>query len=132
MERLQNRNTEKEIFLEIECFFEIDEFYTRDQVESIVDARGSSAKIVINVLIEKSLITIDGDNRISMHNLLQEMGQVIVRDEHKLPGNRSRLWIAEDVRQVVERDTVRSNTLIFLFDAYSFNIKFLNVYCIFY
>lgn len=132
MERLQNRNTEKEIFLEIECFFEIDEFYTRDQVESIVDARGSSAKIVINVLIEKSLITIDGDNRISMHNLLQEMGQVIVRDEHKLPGNRSRLWIAEDVRQVLERDTVRSNTLIFLFDAYSFNIKFLNVYCIFY
>ncbi|XP_060674482.1 disease resistance protein RPV1-like isoform X2 [Ziziphus jujuba] len=143
IERLSDINTEQEIFLDIKCFFEVDEFYTRDQVESIVAGRGSSAKIAISVLIDKSLITIDDDNRIRMHNLLQEMGWAIVRDEHKLPGNRSRLWIAEDVCHVLERDTGTATIEGILFDMSKFkkdvkvsptafsnmhNLRFLKIY----
>jgi hypothetical protein len=43
-----------------------------------------------------------------MHDLLQEMGREIVRQESpKEPGKRSRLWFHEDVRHVLEENTVR-------------------------
>ncbi|KAF5471669.1 hypothetical protein F2P56_008442 [Juglans regia] len=41
-----------------------------------------------------------------MHDLLQEMGRELVREESpKEPGKRSRLWFYEDVRHVLEENT---------------------------
>ncbi|GAY31828.1 hypothetical protein CUMW_272380 [Citrus unshiu] len=52
----------------------------------------------LNILIAKSLVTVSNDNKIQMHDLLQEMGREVVRQECiKEPGKRSRLWYHEDV-----------------------------------
>ncbi|KAH9727757.1 Disease resistance-like protein DSC1 [Citrus sinensis] len=53
--------------------------------------------------IYKSLITISY-NRLQMHDLLQEMGQTIVREESEEPGKRSRLWDHEDVYDVLTKN----------------------------
>ncbi|XP_060668166.1 disease resistance protein RUN1-like [Ziziphus jujuba] len=75
---------EKEIFLDIACFFNGDD---RDDVQSILNACGFFADIGIRVLIDKSLITIM-DNKLWMHGLLQEMGkEIIYQQSIKEPGN---------------------------------------------
>ena len=50
-----------------------------------------------------------------MHDLLQEMGWEIVRQESdKDPGGRSRLWIYEDVHCALTQNTVRYIHYLFL------------------
>ncbi|XP_060673834.1 disease resistance protein RPV1-like [Ziziphus jujuba] len=100
-------DTEKDIFLDIACFFN---GYNRDYVESILDNGDSISKIAISVLIDKSLITENwnswkDETELWMHDLLQQMGHAIVRGENKEPGKRSRLWIAKVVCQTFERNT---------------------------
>ena len=61
----------------------------------------------IGVLIDKSLITIEGHEILRMHDLLQDMGQEIVRRESpREPGGRSRLWICKDVIRVLKNNIV--------------------------
>ena len=64
--------------------------------------------------MDKSLITIGNDRRLVMHDLLQDMGREIIRQEsHKEPGKRSRLWFHEDVRYVLEENMVRLKNTLF-------------------
>ena len=57
--------------------------------------------------MDKSLITIDDHGILSMHDLLQDMGQEIVHHESpKEPGRRSRLWIYKDVIHVLKNNNV--------------------------
>nr|XP_048324914.1 disease resistance protein RUN1-like [Ziziphus jujuba var. spinosa] len=91
---------EKKIFLDIACFFNGDD---RDDMQSILNACGFFADIGIRVLIDKSLITIM-DNKLWMHDLLQEMGKEIIRQQSiKEPGNPSRLW-NDDVYHLLENN----------------------------
>ncbi|KAF4355031.1 hypothetical protein F8388_026532 [Cannabis sativa] len=92
---------EKDIFLDIVCFFKGED---RSLVENILDGCDLFADIGITDLINKSLITII-ENRVWMHDLLQEMGWEIVRQESKDLGKRSRLWIADDVCRVLKTNT---------------------------
>jgi hypothetical protein len=74
----------------------------------ILDSCDFFPYIGIKVLMDKSFITIDGLNRLDMHDLLQDMGREIVRQESpKKPGKRSRLWFHEDVRSVLQKNMVR-------------------------
>ena len=57
--------------------------------------------------MDKSLITIASDGTLTMHDLLQEMGQDIVGCESpKEPSKRSRLWCYKDVLHVLKNNTV--------------------------
>ncbi|XP_050253693.1 disease resistance protein Roq1-like [Quercus robur] len=92
----------KEIFLDITCFFR---GYTKDEVLEMLKNRGFDAKIGLSVLVEKSLITMDDNEHLGMHDLLQEMGQKIVR--LKSGGNlgkQSRLWLSEDLLCVLKNN----------------------------
>ncbi|KAL5554525.1 hypothetical protein UlMin_041926 [Ulmus minor] len=89
---------ERDIFLDIACFLKNE---TEDFVEGIL---GHESIIAIAVLVNKSLITIDQDGLIRMHDLIQEMGWEIVRQSTKKLGKRSRLWTAEDVSYVLENN----------------------------
>ncbi|KAF3449348.1 hypothetical protein FNV43_RR10076 [Rhamnella rubrinervis] len=96
-------NMQKELFLDIACFFSCSYYnrFKRDEVESIEGS--SSAKIGISVLNEKSLVTISCCSQVvSVHNLVQQVAFAMVCEEHKEPGNRSRLWIAKDISHVLE------------------------------
>ncbi|PON37242.1 TIR-NBS-LRR-like protein [Parasponia andersonii] len=93
---------EKDIFLDIACFFKGDR---KDFVERILDDSCGFADI-IRVLIDKSLVSVTRYKELWMHDLMQEMGWEIVRQECiKEPGMRSRLWITEDICRVLKNDT---------------------------
>jgi hypothetical protein len=93
----------KNIFLDIACFFKgNDAKYVRE----MLDACGFCSNTGIDELKDKCLITEDW-RCFWMHDLLQEMGREIVRQESKEPGERSRLWFHEDVRSVLEGNMVR-------------------------
>ncbi|KAH9781787.1 ADP-ribosyl cyclase/cyclic ADP-ribose hydrolase [Citrus sinensis] len=97
------QDSEKKIFLDVACFFK---WKNRDYVTKILEGCGFSPVIGIEVLIEKSLLTVDGRNILHMHDLLQELGQLIVtRQSPEEPGKRSRIWREEEVRQVLTNNT---------------------------
>ncbi|XP_060673901.1 disease resistance protein RUN1-like [Ziziphus jujuba] len=94
------------MFLDIACF--ITGKVYREEVEYMFSCSDHyDATIEITALIDKSLLTEScpyGRRRLSMHDLLREMGQAIVCDESKIPGNHSRLWTANDVCHVLEKN----------------------------
>ncbi|KAH9782821.1 Disease resistance-like protein DSC1 [Citrus sinensis] len=92
------KSEEKNIFLDIACFFAGED---KDFVLRILEV----SNCVLNVLVNKSLITLSYSNKLQMHDLLQEMGREIVRQEFvKEPGKRSRLWYHEDVYHVLKKN----------------------------
>ena len=96
---------EKNIFLDIACFFKGEDI---DHVVEILKGCGFSTECGIKTLINKSLITINFANKLEMHDLIQEMGKGIVRQEcPKEPERRSRLWEHEDIFDVLKRNMVR-------------------------
>ena len=95
--------TEKKIFLDIACFLKGED---KDLVINILRTPHYMPSIDIDVLVEKSLITILGRN-LWMHDLLQKFGRQIVHNESpEQPGSRSRLWLKEDVLHVLKHGTV--------------------------
>ena len=94
---------EKGTFLDIACFFEGED---KEVVSRIL--HNVSIECGISILHDKGLITIL-ENKLEMHNLIQQMGHEIVRQEcPKEPGKWSRLWDPEDVYRVLTKNTVRN------------------------
>ncbi|KAG7942557.1 hypothetical protein I3843_16G109500 [Carya illinoinensis] len=93
---------EKKIFLDIACFFK---GKSVEYVTKILDSCRFSSSIDITRLKEKCLININCNWRVEMHDLLQEMGKEIVRQESPEAGERSRLWSYKDVCHVLEENT---------------------------
>jgi dephospho-CoA kinase len=94
----------KNTFLDIACFFKGEDV---KYVTKILDSCGLHSYSSITELKEKCLI-IEFQGILAMHDLLEEMGREIVRQESpKEPGERSRLWFHEDVRHVLREATVR-------------------------
>ncbi|XP_065628309.1 disease resistance protein RUN1-like [Quercus suber] len=94
--------TQRELFLDIACFFKGE---NKDCIREILKSFGYYPDYNIGVLMDKSLITINENGALWMHDLLQEMGQDIVRRESKEPGRRTRLWLYEDVLHVLKNNT---------------------------
>ncbi|KAK8329555.1 hypothetical protein V6Z12_A11G329300 [Gossypium hirsutum] len=94
---------EKNIFLDIACFFNGEE---KDFVMKVLDGCEFCPDIGIDVLIKKSLLTVNKCNRLQMHDLLQEMGRKFVREKSvDEPGKRCRLWAERDVYHVLTTKT---------------------------
>ncbi|KDO37198.1 hypothetical protein CISIN_1g017858mg [Citrus sinensis] len=93
---------EKNIFLDVACFFQGEDV---DLVMKFFNASGFYPEIGMSVLVDKSLIAIDSHKKITMHDLLQELGREIVRQESIDPANRSRLWHHEDIYEVLTYNT---------------------------
>ncbi|XP_028798421.1 disease resistance-like protein DSC1 [Neltuma alba] len=98
---------EKNIFLYIACFLK---GYESQQIILLLNACGFSTIIGLRVLRDRALITEVKESairksRIFMHDLIQEMGWEIVREESiDNPGNRSRLWDANDIYHVLKHN----------------------------
>ncbi|XP_027337081.1 TMV resistance protein N-like, partial [Abrus precatorius] len=90
---------EREIFLDICCFFIGKE---RTYVTKILNGCGLHADDGIATLIEMSLIKVENENKLAIHDLLRDMGIEIIRQSSpKEPEKRSRLCILEDVVDVL-------------------------------
>ncbi|AES87069.1 TIR-NBS-LRR RCT1-like resistance protein, putative [Medicago truncatula] len=93
--------TEKQIFLDIACFF-----IGMDRNDAIQILNGCQffADIGIKVLLERSLLTVDNRNKLRMHDLLRDMGRQIIYEESPFdPENRSRLWRHEEVFDILSK-----------------------------
>ncbi|XP_023764577.2 TMV resistance protein N, partial [Lactuca sativa] len=94
---------EKELFLDIACFFR--RGFKIERAILILDACGFHPVIGIKVLVQKALITISEDGTFDMHDLVQELAHYIVRGEYpKNPEKHSRIWNAEDVLTLCAMD----------------------------
>ncbi|XP_040997963.1 disease resistance protein RUN1-like isoform X2 [Juglans microcarpa x Juglans regia] len=95
-------DTEKKLFLDIACFFNGEE---KKRVADILEGSGCYPKIDMENLIDKSLITIL-ERKLWIHDLLQRVGWEIIRCQSpQNPGERSRLWLCDDVFKVLMDNT---------------------------
>ncbi|XP_048446198.1 TMV resistance protein N-like isoform X1 [Pyrus x bretschneideri] len=103
---------EKRIFLDVACFHKGK--HTQRVIEILDNSFDISSGILIDALIEKSLLTSEKCflydtsvkySKIGMHDLIQEMAWRIVGNESKEPGLRSRLWLPNDIFHVFMNNT---------------------------
>ncbi|KAF3447805.1 hypothetical protein FNV43_RR08510 [Rhamnella rubrinervis] len=88
--------TDRLIFLDIACFFKGQE---ENNVKSILDSCGFEPEFGISNLVAKSMLSIQEDRKLWMHDKLQEMGQQISRgNEAEGP---SRLWNEEEFNRIL-------------------------------
>lgn len=103
--------TEKDIFLDIACFFKGEK---RGFLEGILDGCGRFATAGIGVLIDKALITICKDsNTVQMLDLLQVMAFEIVRSQSsdQDPRNGRRVWVADDIYHMFKYNRVSTERI---------------------
>ncbi|KAK4594864.1 hypothetical protein RGQ29_018551 [Quercus rubra] len=94
--------TEKEIFLNIACFFNHEK--TKDVVE-ILNYLDLFPDVGLGVLFDKSLVKFWG-HTLWMHDLLQEMGKNIVYEKCPTePGKCGKLWLFKDINDVLTENT---------------------------
>ncbi|XP_048132674.1 disease resistance protein Roq1-like [Rhodamnia argentea] len=92
---------EKDVFLDICCFFK---GRSTKYIIKVLNSCDFDTIIGVQVLVEKSLI-IEEEGALQMHDLIQLMGMDIVKQECRDdPGRRSRLWLCDDVRDVLSGD----------------------------
>ncbi|KAK4339838.1 hypothetical protein RND71_041300 [Anisodus tanguticus] len=98
---------DKNLFLDIACFFTRKD---KDYVIAVLDESYIYARVGIQNLADRFLLTIEG-NKLIMHQMLRDMGREIVRQESpKKPGKRTRLWHYKDSFNVL-RENMGSKTI---------------------
>ncbi|XP_024964998.1 TMV resistance protein N-like [Cynara cardunculus var. scolymus] len=103
-------NNDKELFKHIACFFVGED---RNYIETILKACSIRTLHGITNLIDRCLLTIGPRNELKMHQLLQEMGRDVVRQESpNKPWKRSRLWCHEESFNVLEQNKVTCHSYL--------------------
>ncbi|KAH0997288.1 hypothetical protein GBA52_021152 [Prunus armeniaca] len=90
---LQDNPDDQNLFLHIACFFV---GKRKDYIVRILDGCDFFTVVGIENLMDRCLVTVDQDEKVSMHQMICDMGREIVRLESKEPANRSRLWNDKD------------------------------------
>ncbi|CAI9279243.1 unnamed protein product [Lactuca saligna] len=91
----------KEIFLDVACFMK---GLQKEDAIRILESCGLHAIYGLTVLEQKSLISIS-NQRLSMHDRIEELGRNIVRRSHpREPNKHSRLWIREEIEDMLSRN----------------------------
>ncbi|GKA18185.1 NB-ARC domains-containing protein [Tanacetum coccineum] len=94
---------QQNILLDIACVF-IGE--NSDFVASVLDGCNFFADTNMQVLVDKSLVTISSDMSLQMHDLIQAMARAIVREESIMPGKKRRLLISSNVYDILGQNKV--------------------------
>ncbi|XP_015900999.3 disease resistance protein RUN1 [Ziziphus jujuba] len=95
---------EKRIFLDVACLFVRMEM-KREYAIDILKGCGYEAELAITNFTAKSLIKINEDNILCMHDQIRDMGRQIVREENvDDPCMRSRLWDRDEILNVFHND----------------------------
>ncbi|CAE6219581.1 unnamed protein product [Arabidopsis arenosa] len=96
---------EKNIFLDIACFFQGENV---DYVMQLLEGCGFFPHVGIDVLVEKCLVTIT-ENQVRMHNLIQNVGRQIINRETRQTKRRDRLWEPWSIKYLLEDNGEKEN-----------------------
>ncbi|XP_030949687.1 TMV resistance protein N-like [Quercus lobata] len=96
---------DQEIFKDTACFLNHEK---EDYVVQILKNH-LGRYLGLSNLIDKSLLKISENNELWMHDLVENMGRDIVRQESLEPGERSRLWLYKDIDHVLKNNTGTKN-----------------------
>ncbi|XP_030949363.1 TMV resistance protein N-like [Quercus lobata] len=96
---------DQEIFKDTACFLNHE---MEDYVVQILKNH-LGRYLGLSNLIDKSLLKISENNELWMHDLVENMGRDIVRQESLEPGERSRLWLYKDIDHVLKNNTGTKN-----------------------
>ncbi|XP_074353201.1 TMV resistance protein N-like isoform X2 [Apium graveolens] len=92
----------QDIFIDIACFFI--GCNKKDVVETL-ETCYTFVNHYIDILKRRCLLTINNEDELGMHDLLQEMGQKVAQNSSSdEPGRQSRLWASEDIYEVLKMD----------------------------
>ncbi|KAK9053314.1 hypothetical protein SSX86_029947 [Deinandra increscens subsp. villosa] len=106
--------SDKELFKHIACFFV---GINRDLTETVLNACDINTSSGITNLVDRCLLSIRWNNELMMHQLVQEMGRYLVRQESpNKPRERSRLWCHEDSFKVLENKEGTDNIIVLAID----------------
>ncbi|KAJ4910733.1 Disease resistance protein (TIR-NBS-LRR class) family [Raphanus sativus] len=108
---------DKALFLHIACFFSSSSCKV-DSVKSCLEKSGLEVNHGLQVLADKSLISIDYSGSIRMHSLLKQMGRDIVKKpSSEEPGKRQFLWDTTEISEVLYENTGTEKVLGILLDT---------------
>ncbi|KAD6453976.1 hypothetical protein E3N88_08682 [Mikania micrantha] len=89
----------KEIFLDVACILRRE---LKDEAIKILECCGFHAQIGLKFLEQKCLITVSKNDRLCLHDHIEEMGRNIVRRLHPTqPNKHSRLWIQKEIEDIL-------------------------------
>ncbi|CAJ2665540.1 unnamed protein product [Trifolium pratense] len=109
---------QKNLFLDIACFFK------GFPLEKIHAHYGHCIKHDVDVLVDKSLTKIDLIGVVRLHDLIEDMGKDIVRNEFPdHPEQRTRLWFHKDIVEVLEQNKGSSETKMIYLDCPSKEVE---------
>ncbi|KAH0894247.1 hypothetical protein HID58_056676 [Brassica napus] len=95
---------EKDIFLDIACFFQGDEV---DYVKQLLEGCGLFPHVGIDVLVEKCLVTIS-ENRVEMHGIIKDYGREINNKETTWIKRGRRLWGASTIEFLLQDENLEA------------------------
>ncbi|KAL7616808.1 hypothetical protein Lser_V15G03391 [Lactuca serriola] len=100
---------DKDLFKHIACFFVgID----RDLSETILEACDINTTSGITNLINRCLLSIEWNNELKMHQLVQDMGRFeVCQESPDKPWKRSRIWCHKESFKVLKQKTGKGNLL---------------------
>lgn len=114
---------EKQIFLDTACFF------VGSSIQSpnyMWESCCFFPEVGIERLSDMSLIKVDKDGKLMMHDQMRDLGRTIVLAENpRNPQERSRLWIHEEAEHVLSNNGVRFFSLFLLLGECEFVFSFL-------
>jgi hypothetical protein len=97
------------MFTDIACFLiGKDEQMAMQIFESCISYTGP--QVSFHALMDKSLVTLDSDRRIRMHDLLRDMGRNVVTKQSQIEGQRSHLWDPAMAERVLRKNQVQIYT----------------------
>ena len=83
-------DAEGDMFLDIACCM------LGKRMVRALPAWGRAARIALDNLISRSLVSVDGSGRLKMHDQLRDMGRdIVVKENRRSPALRSRSWMPE-------------------------------------
>ncbi|XP_052196688.1 disease resistance protein RPV1-like isoform X3 [Diospyros lotus] len=93
---------EKCIFLDIACLL-INLKMKREDVIDVMKGCGFRAEIALSTLTARSLIKVNENDELRMHDQIRDMGrQIILQESYSDIGQRSRIWDRGDVLEVLQ------------------------------
>ncbi|PWA62252.1 toll/interleukin-1 receptor (TIR) domain-containing protein [Artemisia annua] len=111
----------KEIFLDVACVLK---GWWKEKAIRALESRGFHAEVGLRVLEQKSLITISESGSLGMHDHLEEMGKNIVRRLHPdEPNKHSRLWIDEEIEDILANDLGTEATKCLYLESPGFSVE---------